>query len=229
MQDSMVFYKSFFDAINNVDDREVQLQVYKAIFEFSLLEEEPELDGLAYTLFILIKPQLVANLKRREDGEKGRDYGILGGRPKKKKNPYGVIENKKEKTPMGLNDKTPNVNVNDNIYSRIFDSYNSQKNLINCKSLTKNRIDSIKDLLDAFTEEEIKEVFEKANNTPWLIGKNDKNWKVDFDWLININNFVKVQDGRYDGLSNEKTKPSGIISSDDDDFAAELDRKYGFA
>lgn len=234
MQDSMIFYKSFFDAINNVDDKGVQLQVYKAIFEFSLLEQEPKLEGLAYTLFILIKPQLKANLKRREDGAKGKEYGKLGGRPKK--NPMGLLE----KTPMGLDTKTPNVNVNDNVnvnvnvndnaYMRIFEKYNSLQNLIPCKAFTKTRMEKVQTLLETFTEDQIIDVLTKANNIGWLTGDNEKNWKADFDWLTDDVNFCRVQDGRYDGLGTKeekKNKPSGIQSKSVDDMADELDKLYG--
>ena len=226
LQDSMIFYKSFFDAINNVDDKEVQLQVYKAIFEFSLLEQEPELDGLAYTLFILIKPQLSANLKRREDGRKG-------GRPKTigfEKENHRFLENET----IGLVNEKPNVNVNvnenvnDNVYSKIFEAYNQKNNLIKCKTLTKTRVDALKELLESFSEDEIVEVFEIANNTPWLYGKNEKNWKADFDWLTDSKNFCRVQDGRYADLGKEhKTKTSGIQSKATNDLADELDRMYG--
>ena len=229
LQDSMVFYKSFFDAINNVDDKEVQLQVYKAIFEFSLLEQEPQLDGLAYTLFILIKPQLVANLKRREDGKKG-------GRPKT----IGLEDKNHRlfnKETIGLENEKPNVNVNvnvndnvnDNEYMRIFSKYNSLQNLIPCKALTKTRVDKIKTLRETFSEEQIIEVITKANNIGWLTGDNDKNWKADFDWLMDDVNFCRVQDGRYDGLGKEekKFKPSGVQSQSVNDFADELDHLYG--
>lgn len=34
--------------------------------------------------------------------------------------------------------------------------------------------------------------------TPFLTGKNDRNWKVDFDWLVeNDTNLTKVREGRY--------------------------------
>ena len=219
----MVFYKSFFDAINNVPDHETQLQVYRAIFEFSLLEQEPELEGLAYTLFILIKPQLQANLKRREDGKKG-------GRPKTigfKNENHRLSEEKTngyENEKPNVNENV-NVNVNDNanLFEEIFNTYNEQTNLPKSRVLTKNRIDILKRLLEAFTKEEIIEVFEKANNVPWLTGKNDKGWRADFDWLINIDNFVRVQDGRYDNLSIEK--PKGYISGNYDFDALEREAR----
>lgn len=227
MQDSMVFYKSFFDAINNVNDKEVQLQVYKAIFEFSLLEQDPELDGLAYTLFILIKPQLVANLKRREDGKKG-------GRPK-----TNGLENEnhrlfKEET-IGLENEKPNVNVNVNVNDNVNANLNDNRaeevmSLFNTTCLfmepatmiTPKRLSLITELLNGYGLDEIKEVFQKANSSDYLLGKNSKGWKASFDWIIDINNFVKIAEGNFE---NKVEKTSKMMNHNYDFEALEKDSK----
>ncbi len=42
-------------------------------------------------------------------------------------------------------------------------------------------------------------VFRKLEESDFCKGKNDRNWKADFDWLIkNDNNMVKVLEGKYD-------------------------------
>lgn len=74
-RDSFIFYRSFFEAISDLDDKE-RLPLYDSICRFSLDGEDAELSGMAKTLFKLIKPQLEANAKRYDDGKKG-------GRPKK--------------------------------------------------------------------------------------------------------------------------------------------------
>lgn len=91
---------------------------------------------------------------------------------------------------------------NEEVYTRIWNAYNSVcVNLCRCHSLTKPRIDKLNELLDAFTTDEIIDVFKKANGMSYLTsGKNKIGWKADFDWLIDIENFVKVQDGRYDEM-----------------------------
>lgn len=94
---------------------------------------------------------------------------------------------------------------NKEIYIKVQNLYNELcPKLHKCKSITKNRVDLINNILDAFTDEEIKDVFNKANNNLWLTGENGRRWKADFDWLINIDNFVRVQEGRYDSLSSGK-------------------------
>lgn len=43
------------------------------------------------------------------------------------------------------------------------------------------------------------ELFDKAANSDFMNGKNDRDWQADFDWLIkNNNNFTKVLEGKYD-------------------------------
>lgn len=73
MKDSFIFYRSFYEAIEDLNDKE-QLKVYKAIAKLALNEEEIQLTGVANTIFKLIKPQLKANNERYEKG-------INGGRP----------------------------------------------------------------------------------------------------------------------------------------------------
>jgi hypothetical protein len=41
--------------------------------------------------------------------------------------------------------------------------------------------------------------FERAEASDFLKGKNDRNWKATFDWLMNAANMDKVREGKYDG------------------------------
>lgn len=99
-----VFYDSFYEAIKELppdDFKEITL----AICEYALNGEEKELVGMNRSFFALIKPQLDANNKRRENGK----YGSLGGRPKKPngftdENPMGL-----EEKPNGLSNENPKV------------------------------------------------------------------------------------------------------------------------
>ncbi len=69
-RDSIVFYRSFYEAINEMP-LDMQGKIYSAIFEYSLNFNEVVLEGLPKAIFILIKPQLDANIKRYENGLKG--------------------------------------------------------------------------------------------------------------------------------------------------------------
>ena len=70
--------------------------------------------------------------------------------------------------------------------------------LSDIKKITEKRKKSIKALLKAYTIEEIKEGFEKAEASDFCKGKGNQGWKADFDFLINQNNLAKVLEGKYD-------------------------------
>lgn len=57
MRDSIIFYRSFHEAIKELDLKS-QAIIYNAIFEYSLNFNEIELSGIPKTIFTLIKPQL---------------------------------------------------------------------------------------------------------------------------------------------------------------------------
>ena len=54
-RDSFIFYRSFYDAIKEIPEKE-QLNVYKAISVYALEQEEIELSGVSKAIFSLIKP-----------------------------------------------------------------------------------------------------------------------------------------------------------------------------
>lgn len=74
MKDSFIFYRSFFEAVKELDT-DTQAAVMSAICEYALDDEEPECSGVVLAMFRLMKPQIDANSKRFENGRKG-------GRPK---------------------------------------------------------------------------------------------------------------------------------------------------
>jgi hypothetical protein len=107
MQDSFIFYRSFYESIQCLPENE-QIKIYTAIMEYAINGVETESTGAAKALFLAFKPQIDVNNKRRENGKKGADFGHLGGKPQK--------ENPKETPSEPLNNPkgTPNVNVNSN-------------------------------------------------------------------------------------------------------------------
>ena len=52
----------------------------------------------------------------------------------------------------------------------------------------------------------IREVFEKAESSDFLRGKNDRNWSADFDWIMADRNFAKILDGKYDNRGGNNAK-----------------------
>lgn len=94
-RNSIVFYRSFYEALRELDTIS-KAEVFDAIMEFSFNGTEIPLHGVSKTVFILIKPQLQANMRRYENGMK----------PKRKQ-----ASNKQEESKQETN---VNVNVNEN-------------------------------------------------------------------------------------------------------------------
>lgn len=103
MRDSTIFYRSFFEAIKDLDTA-TQGEVYNAIFEFSLNFNEVELTGISKTIFTLIKPQLQANIKKYENGSNPKTK-------REKSKPEAKRKQSVSKSETNVND---NENVNDN-------------------------------------------------------------------------------------------------------------------
>jgi hypothetical protein len=70
-RDTMIFYRSFYEAINSLNDAE-RLQIYDAIFAFNFEFKKQELSGISKTIFTLILPQLEANNRKFINGKKSK-------------------------------------------------------------------------------------------------------------------------------------------------------------
>lgn len=152
MRESMVFYKSFYESIKELDPKD-QVQIYNAIFEYEFYKIKPELTGICKSIFTLILPQLEANDKRYENGKKG-------GRPKTKTKPKN--NQKETKVEPNVNDNV-NVNVNDNVNFINNSSSSSNKNNIYefveqnfGRIITPTEIDKIEKWLKEFNVDIIK-------------------------------------------------------------------------
>lgn len=67
------------------------------------------------------------------------------------------------------------------------------------RSLSEARRKAIKArLANGYTVDSFRELFQKAEASSFLKGKNDRNWQATFDWLVKDSNMAKVIDGNYD-------------------------------
>lgn len=65
------------------------------------------------------------------------------------------------------------------------------------RTLSDARRKAINARLKNYSLEEIRTVFENAESSSFLKGKNERNWSANFDWLISDKNMAKVLDGQY--------------------------------
>ena len=69
-REHFTFFASFYDALSDLDDAD-RLACYDAICFFALTGKEPKVDGIASTVFKLIKPILGKSKMRSEIGKEG--------------------------------------------------------------------------------------------------------------------------------------------------------------
>ena len=65
-----VFHRNYFEIVKSLDEK-ARLEMYDAICEFALNQNESKIEGLPNVLFSLIKPDILKGLKKYENGVKG--------------------------------------------------------------------------------------------------------------------------------------------------------------
>lgn len=210
MRESTVFYRSFYEAIKELD-ADTQAQVYSAIFEYALNFNEVEVKGVAKTVFTLIKPQLDANLKRYENGTKAKVKQFASKQEAKPKQDRSKME--------------ANVNVNDNVNVNENDNVNHNQN--DNVSRSRFRAPTYDDILNFMKEKnglagniwpdakvisEAKAFFNHYESNGWMVGKNKmKNWEAAVrNWMNNNSKF-------------ENNKPKNVIQNEREKRVSELE------
>lgn len=88
--------------------------------------------------------------------------------------------------------------------------------------LTDKRRSTIKARLKEYSKEQITEVFELAEKSDFLTGK-ETDWNASFDWILNPSNFVKILEGNY--KNKEKKSTSRYSTSSPFDKVANVGKK----
>lgn len=202
MRDSLVFYRSFYEAVKDLPAEEFK-EAVSAIMEYGLNDEEQTPSGAAKVFLIMAKPLIDANNKKHENGKKGAEFGKLGGRPKKE-TPIKPQENPKETPikPQENPNRTPNVNVDVNVNENIKESEEKKPRFYppTLEELKKYIADNKYNVdperfIDYYT----------ANG--WTVGKNRMK-----DWKAAVRNWDRSQKsgGRMRQESTAKTKFSNF-------------------
>lgn len=150
MRDSVVFYRSFYDSIKNIPEED-QLKVYTAIMEYAMNDIQPEIEGIALAIFLLVKPQIDANNKRYQNGMKPKTKQPISKTEAKSK--QNISENEaKEKEKENVKEKEKE-NVKDKTYTcafeQLWNAYPRKKEKAKAYKCYKAR------LADGFSEDEL--------------------------------------------------------------------------
>lgn len=103
-RDSCVFYRSFYEAIDDLDDAD-KLACYNAIFKYALNGVEPTEKGIVSTVFKLVRPLIDKNNESYKNG-------LKGGRPKTEQEPN---DNPTETQPKPTDNPNEDVDVDVNV------------------------------------------------------------------------------------------------------------------
>ena len=87
INNAVVIYSSVWDAIRLLPE-EKQWEAIRAVIDFGFYEQEPEnIDPMVRIILIQAMPNIIAAQKRHMaavlNGEKGKEFGVEGGRPEK--------------------------------------------------------------------------------------------------------------------------------------------------
>jgi|LakMenE18May11ns_1017448.scaffolds.fasta_scaffold9936887_5 hypothetical protein len=185
MRESTVFYRSFYEAIKELD-ADTQAQVYSAIFEYALNFNEVELKGVAKTVFTLIKPQLDANQKRYENGNKPKVKQVISKQEAKPKQDVSKVE-----ANVNVNENV-NVNANENVNAKVSRSHFRAPAYDEILNFMKERNSLAGNVWnDAKVVTESKAFFNHYESNGWMVGKNKmKNWEAAVrNWMNNNSKF----------------------------------------
>lgn len=107
-------------------------------------------------------------------------------------------------------DRIGKDNIGEVNYTGIKDAYNTIcVSFPKVTSLSDARKKTIRARLNTYSETEIIEAFRKAEASDFLKGKNNRDWRANFDWIMKDSNLAKVLDGNYDNRKSSASS-SGI-------------------
>lgn len=214
---SFVIYENWCELFCNLPNEEAG-NLIKNICNYKLNKDLNKDSPVVNAIFEMIKITLDEDEKKyQETCEKRRNSGSIGGKQKVANAKQNVANASKclakgSKWVANCSDND-NDNDNDNNKSIITTTFNRNKTEAkkvielyhsHCPSLPKvsrvtdNRIKSVMAILKDYSEEEITDMFDKAERSRFLREGTEKWSGADFEWLMNPQNFIKVAEGKYE-------------------------------
>lgn len=210
------------DAVSELTDKKAGL-LFKHILFYVNHKDHVSDDAIVNFAFVSIKADLE---KTMSISSKRREAGKHSALSRTKSEEKETKLNKIEQNPTKVNKSEQNeVLLNPKLdYQKIISIFNEVCADLPKARLTDNRIKLIDKILVKYTLEDIGQVFQNTRSSNYLSGK-IKDWRANFDWLLNPKNFIKVLEGNYDKL-NVPANESESIQSQWEEANNAVDKYY---
>lgn len=201
IRDSVVFYRSFYEAIRELPPEQFKACV-TAILNYGLDGNTPTTNGIEKTVFALVKPQIDANNKRYENGAKGgrpstlKNQSITEEKPnqnqditKPKPSDNQTITKTKPNNNQSITKPEPNVNVNDNVNIKKKDTNVSKEKASRfCPPTTQEVSDYCQ---EKGYNVDCERFIDYYTSNGWMVGKNKMK-----DWKACVRNWSRTDSGK---------------------------------
>ncbi len=181
-RDSMVFYRSFFEAVEDLPPEDFK-QAVTAIMRYALDGTADDVKGVAKSILIMARPQIDKNNKRYENGTRG------GRKP----NDNQTIT----KTEPKCISSKPNVNANDNVNDIKENTLKSVKEKRFAPPTPENVREYCREKGLSVDADRFVDFYESKN---WYVGKNKMK-----DWKAAVRNWARSQ--RQESTAKGTEKP----------------------
>ena len=128
------------------------------------------------------------------------------------------------------------IRLNKKIFIDKWNEFAVERKLPEIHSITGQREIHLKARISSEDFFSFDELLKTINEQPWLLGKNDKGWRITFDWIINAANYTKIMEKNYlhlsparddTGRSAKKRTPEEIKKAEEiEAFRKKLYEKY---
>lgn len=190
--------------ISRLTDKEAG-KVFKSLFLYGREGIKPDFDkspALAMAFDILSMAMDKDKERYAKRCEANRENGRKGGLAKASNGKQSLPNGKQSLANLADMDKDMERDMDKEMdridYRQIADMYNDT--CVSFPRLTKlsdSRKKAIKARLKQYSVDDFKRLFELAEASSFLKGKNDRNWTANFDWLVKDTNMAKTLDGNY--------------------------------
>jgi predicted phage replisome organizer len=190
-------YRTFEDIAIMLDREEKEIEL---CMQFFINEKMVEIVDDIFCLTNFMQYQNQEGLDKIREQKRLRQ---ARWRERKAQGLVGYVDEKASTTPStdGLLSNSLSNSLSDsksNISDEVISKYNTIcTNLSKVLKKTPKREKAIKSFLKEMTVEEFENACKMANETDFLVGKNEKGWRADFDFIIKQDNAIKILEGKY--------------------------------